>query len=108
MASGRQARGLSDRAWLRRDEELRRLLCRGLYLRLHEQVVPSLVPVVQPGIRQVLQRKREPERVGGRSRPKTSARSPTRDLPPSTKSRQITLLTTSSSTRRATSRSSWT
>ena len=44
---------LSDRAWLRRDEEFRRLLCRGLHLRLHEQVVPSLVPVVQSGIRQV-------------------------------------------------------
>ena len=38
---------LSDRARLRRDEELRRLLCRRLHLRLHQQVVPSLVPVVQ-------------------------------------------------------------
>jgi Sulfatase len=45
---------------LRRDEELRRLLCRRLYLRRHEQVVPSLVPVVQSAIRQDVQREREP------------------------------------------------
>ena len=41
---------LSDRARLRRDEEFCGLLCRGLHLRLHQQVVPSLVPVVQSGI----------------------------------------------------------
>ena len=41
---------LSDRARLRRDEELRRLLCWRLHLRLHQQMVPSLVPVVQPAI----------------------------------------------------------
>ncbi len=52
VASRRQARVLSDRARLRRDEEFRRLLRRGLYLRLHQQVVPSLVPVVQSRIRQ--------------------------------------------------------
>ena len=32
MASGRQAGSLPDRAWLRRDETLRRLLCRRLLL----------------------------------------------------------------------------
>ena len=53
VASRRQARVLSDRAWLRRDEELRRLLCRRLRLQLHLQVVPSLVPVVQSGIRNI-------------------------------------------------------
>ena len=47
MASRRQARILSDRARLRRDEELRRLLRRRLCLRRHQQVVPSLVPVLQ-------------------------------------------------------------
>ena len=51
VASRRQARVLSDRARLRRDEELRRLLRRRLHLRLHQQVVPSLVPVVQSSIR---------------------------------------------------------
>ena len=53
VAFGRQARSLSDRARLRRDEEFCRLLCRGLRLRRHQQVVPSLVPVVQSAIRQV-------------------------------------------------------
>ena len=38
---------LSDRARLRRDEALRRLLPRRLHLQRHVQVVPSLVPVVQ-------------------------------------------------------------
>ena len=35
VASGRQARRLSDRAWLRRDEAFRRLLCRRLFLQRH-------------------------------------------------------------------------
>ena len=38
---------LSDRTWLRRNEEIRRLLRRRLCLRLHQQVVPPLVSVVQ-------------------------------------------------------------
>ena len=53
VASRRQAGVLSDRARLRRDEEFRRLLCRRLHLRLHQQVVPPLVSVVQSGVRQV-------------------------------------------------------
>jgi arylsulfatase A-like enzyme len=50
MASGRQACGLSDRARLRRDERIRRLLCRRLFLQRHHEVLPSLVSVVQPAI----------------------------------------------------------
>ena len=53
VAHGRQAGILSDRARLRRDEELRRLLRRRLHLRLHQQVVPPLVPVIQSGIQEV-------------------------------------------------------
>ena len=64
VASRRQARVLSDRARLRRDEEFRRLLRRRLCLRLHQQVVPSLVSVIQPAIREGLQREREPRRMG--------------------------------------------
>ena len=59
MASGRQARVVSDRARLRRDEEFCGVLRRRLHLRLYRQVVPSLVPVVQSAIRQDVQRKRE-------------------------------------------------
>ena len=52
VASRRQARLLSDRARLRRDEAFRRLLCRRLRLQRHLEVVPPVVPVVQPGVHQ--------------------------------------------------------
>ena len=41
---------LPDRAWLRRDEIVRRLLSRRLYLQLHQLLVPSVVSLVQPGV----------------------------------------------------------
>ena len=50
MASGRQAEVLSDRARLRRDEVLRRLLSGRLYLRRHLVVRTSVVPEIQPEI----------------------------------------------------------
>ena len=111
VAPRRQARILSDRAWLRRDEELRRLLRRRLHLRLHQQVVPSLFPVVQSSIPEILQRKRELERVGGRGRP--AGQRPRQDhlralRRLSTKTRPPMRSNTSSNTPKTTSRSSWT
>ena len=68
---------LSDRARLRRDEGVRRLLSGRLHLRRHLQVVPSVVPVVQPGVREGVFRRREPVRMGRRGRPTGEERSRT-------------------------------
>ena len=46
-----------------------RLLCRRLFLQRHQQMVSSLVPVVQSGIRNDVRQRREPGRVGRRGRP---------------------------------------
>ena len=51
---GDKPRGLPDRARLRRDEGVRRVLPRRLHLQRHLQVVPSVVPVLQPGVREGL------------------------------------------------------
>ena len=56
VAPRRQARILSDRAWLRRDEAFRRLLCRRLCLRRHLEIFSSVVPLVQFGIRKGIRR----------------------------------------------------
>ena len=59
---------LPDRARLRRDEGVRRVLSGRLHLRRHLQVVPSVVPLVQPGVREGVLRRREHVRMGRRGR----------------------------------------
>ena len=93
---------LSDRARLRRDEDISPPTMPASIPTTTLEVVPSLVPVVQSGIQQDVRRHREPGRVGRRGRP---ARQDGRhdhlrhDLRRSTNGRPTTPSTTSSSTR---------
>src|SRR5258708_34414578 len=66
MASRRQARVLPDRAWVRRDERIRRLLPGRLFLRRHVAQDASLVPEVQPGVLEGIPGDRQSGRVGRR------------------------------------------
>ena len=111
VASRRQARSLSDRAWLRRDEEFRCILCWAstrTTIRASGSIPGS---IVQSGIREVLRRSRE-HRTSGRAWPasprRRSAGSTTTLREPSTSARPTKRSTYIKRHAKAISRSSWT